>query len=101
MAAAAEDIGVWATHDEVTVDRKEENKEVQQRYDGPGGQMSVIAVLILVQFVNSGYTILTKVALSSGGANPLILSLFRDTMAYPILQVDLPPSSFHPGIWSY
>ena len=46
--------------------------------------------------INSGYTILTKVALSSGGANPLVLSLIRDSLAYPILQGwAVPVDGFH------
>jgi len=39
---------------------------------------------------------LTKVALSSGGANPLVLSLIRDSLAYPILQGwAVPVDGFH------
>lgn len=44
--------------------------------------------LLMIQLVNAGYNVVTKAVLSSkkGGANPLIFSLFRDAMAFPILQ---------------
>ena len=95
-------------HDDDEVEVSAFGKEV---YSGYGGMKTVIGALIFVQCINSGYNILTKarlgrsalhpescfqqVAVSKGGANPLVFSLFRDALAYPILQVLL-PSVFGP-----
>jgi len=59
----------------------------KEEYTGWGGKYVVIGALLTVQFINSGYNILTKLAVSKGGANPLVFSLYRDAFAYPILQL--------------
>lgn len=49
----------------------------------------LIIGLTMIQVVNAGYNVITKAVLSSkkGGANPLVFSLLRDSMAYPLLQL--------------
>jgi drug/metabolite transporter (DMT)-like permease len=45
------------------------------------------ASVILVQVLNAGYNTLTKDALKKGKVDPLVFSLYRDAMAFPILFV--------------
>ena len=47
----------------------------------------VYCCLVMVQVINAGYNTLTHDAIHKGGVNPLVFSLYRDTMAYPILQL--------------
>ena len=46
---------------------------------------------MFVQFINAGYNTLTKDALKKGKVDALVFSLYRDTMAYPLLQAGAVP----------
>lgn len=54
---------------------------------GPPPRAAVHLVLLLVQVINAGYTVLTKLALKDDHVNPLIFSFYRDALAYPVLQI--------------
>eukprot|EP01051_Picozoa_sp_SAG22_P023557 SAG22_NODE_6130_length_895_cov_1.040201_1_plen_221_part_10 len=48
---------------------------------------AVFSALFLVQLSNASYGVITKVALhGKGGVNPLVFSLFRDALSFPLLE---------------
>ena len=50
-------------------------------------RVSVFVALFLVQISNAAYGVITKVALhGKGGVNPLVFSLLRDSLSFPLLE---------------
>jgi drug/metabolite transporter (DMT)-like permease len=50
-------------------------------------RFQVYGCLVTVQVINAGYNTLTHDALKKGKVDALIFSLYRDCMAYPLLQL--------------
>ena len=49
---------------------------------------AVFLALLFVQISNAAYGVITKLALhGKGGVNPLVFSLFRDGLSFPILEL--------------
>ena len=50
-------------------------------------RVAVFTALLFVQLSNAAYGVITKVALhGKGGVNPLVFSLFRDALSFPLLE---------------
>ena len=51
----------------------------------PAKRVGVYCLIVLVQIISAGYTVLTHDAIRSGNADALVFSLYRDACAFPIL----------------
>lgn len=50
-----------------------------------GKKVGIYLLIILVQLIAAGYTVLTHDAIRKGNADALVFSLYRDALAFPIL----------------
>ena len=52
-----------------------------------GKKVGIYLLIILVQLIAAGYTVLTHDAIRKGNADALVFSLYRDALAFPILML--------------
>ena len=52
-----------------------------------GKRVLIYFLIVLVQIISAAYTVLTRDALCEGKADPLVFSLYRDILAFPLLYL--------------